>query len=198
MQRPTFLEELMAAGRGMLALLIGDKQARNFFDFSRRGLVSSFIALLIAVGIQTYLPFILSKSHDSAVVSLAQSAIVFVLQLGCVAIVLRQAGRLDTLAAYVVVDNWISFYVSLIFGALLAAGLGTDGDAGDALTIVFSIVVIVLEVNMARKILTLSPLQIAMLIIARTVGAIIALGITWLIFGLPPDVAAQLNSLSAS
>jgi hypothetical protein len=194
LQHPTFLEELMAAGRGVLALLIGDRKAAGFFDYSQRGLVSSFIALMLAAAIRTFLPILLSPKHDSAVVSLVQFAILFGAQLGCATIVLRQIKRMDAFVPYVVVDNWITFFITLIFGALAAAGLGSAA-MGDGVTLVLGIAVIVLDVNVARIVMTLTPLQIASLIIAELVGALIAVGIIILIFPLPPDVVAQLNSI---
>ncbi len=191
-QQQNFLEELMAAGRGVIGLLIGNRQAGSYFDISRRGLAGSFIALLIIVAIATYLPILTIKDHDSAVVALGQYGIFYALQLGCTVIVLRQIKRLDALNAYLVGDNWISFFVSLIVLALGAFGLGGDVFT----TIVFGIVGLVLEVNLCRIILQLPPVQIALLIVAQAVGLLIAGGIILLLYPLPPDVAAQLSSLA--
>ena len=38
---------MMAAGRGVIGLLTGDRQAGSYFDLSNRGLAGSFIALLL-------------------------------------------------------------------------------------------------------------------------------------------------------
>ena len=46
-QQSTFAEEMMAAGRGVIGLLTGDRQAGSYFDLSNRGLAGSFIALLL-------------------------------------------------------------------------------------------------------------------------------------------------------
>jgi hypothetical protein len=187
-RQSTFLEELMAAGRGVMALLIGNKQAGSYFDFSRRGLAGSFIALLIIVAVGAFLPILLSRQHESAIVSLAQLLIIFAFQIGFTAIVLRQVKRMDALVPYVIAYNWLSFFVTLIYGALLAAGV-----TGDFMTIVFGIIVIVIEVNIGRIILTLPPLQIAMLIIAQIIGVSIGAVLIVLTFPLPPGAAAQLG-----
>ena len=184
----------MAAGRGVFALLIGNRRAAGYFDATQRGLVTSFIALVFAAAVRSFLPIIVSKDHDSALVSLVQFAILFGVQLGCAVIVLRQIKRMDALVPYLVADNWVTFFVTLIFGALTAAGIAGDG-AGDGITIIFGIAVLVLEVNIARIVMGLAPLQIASLVVAELVGALLAVGIIILLFPLPPDAMAQLSSL---
>jgi len=184
----------MAAGRGVFALLIGNRRAAGYFDATQRGLVTSFIALVVAAAIRSFLPIIVSKDHDSALVSLVQFAILFGVQLGCAVIVLRQIKRMDALVPYLVADNWVTFFVTLIFGALTAAGVAGD-TAGDGITIIFGIAVLVLEVNIARIVMGLAPLQIASLVVAELVGALLAVGIIILLFPLPPDAMAQLSSI---
>ena len=181
----------MSAGRGVIALLTGNRQAAGFFDVSRRGVAGSFMALLIVVTIATYLPILTSKDHDSAIVSIGQFGIAYLLQIGCTVVVLRQIKRLDALNAYLVGDNWISFYVLLITLALSAAGIGGDTFT----TIVFGIVGLVLEVNLCRLVLGLPPAQIALLIFAQAVGLLLAGGLILLLYPMPADVAAQLSSL---
>ncbi|MBI4921145.1 MAG: hypothetical protein HY834_05305 [Devosia nanyangense] len=191
-QQSTFLEELMAAGRGVIGLLIGNRQAGSYFDFSYRGLAGSFIAFLAVTGLNAVLPVVLGIKDPGGIGrAILMVAILFVLQLAFSAIVLRQLKRLDGLVPYVVADNWATFFLTLISGGLAAAGIN-----GDAVLIVLGIVVIVIEVNIARLIVTLSPLQIAMFLIAQLVGVSIGLAIIGLAFPLPPDVAAQLASLS--
>jgi hypothetical protein len=184
-QQSTFLEELMAAGRGVISLLIGDRKAGSYFDFSQRGLLGSFIAFLLVTGLNAALPVVLGiKDAGGIARSIVMVAILFVLQVGCSAIVLRQLKRMDGLLPYVVADNWATFFLTLISGALAAAGI-----AGDAVLVVLAIVVIVIEVNIARLIVTLTPLQIAMFLIAQLVGVTIGLGIIGLAF--PPSPAEQ-------
>lgn len=189
-QQSTFLEELMAAGRGVAGLLIGEKRAGSYFDFSQRGLYGSFIAFLAVTALNAILPTILGMKDSGGIArSVIMVAILFALQVAFSAIVLRQLKRLDGLVPYLVADNWATFFLTLISGGLAAAGIN-----GDPVLIVLAIVVIVIEVNIARLIVTLSPLQIAMFLVAQLVGVSIGLAIIGFTFPLPPDVAAQLGS----
>jgi hypothetical protein len=192
-QQSTFLEELMAAGRGVMALVIGDRRAGSYFDFSQRGLAGSFIAFLAITALNASMPVILGIRDSGGIArSILMVAILFSLQLGFSAIVLRQLKRMDGLVPYLVADNWATFFLTLISGALAAAGID-----GDPVLIVLAIVVIVIEVNIARLIVTLSPLQIAMFLIAQLVGVSIGLAIIGLTFPLPPNAAAGLSSVGA-
>jgi hypothetical protein len=191
--QPTFLEELTAAGRGIAGLLIGNRKAGSYFDLSQRGLVGSVIALLVVVGLGAALPIVLGRSHEGALSSVVQLAIVFAFQVGFTALVLRQVKRLDALVPYIIAYNWLSFYVTLIFGAFLAVGIG-----GDFLTIAFGIMVMVIEVNIGRIVLTLPGLQIAMMIIAQIIGVTIGALLILFLFPLPPEVAAQLAAGAAA
>ena len=184
-QQATFLEELMSAGRGVIGLLIGNRRAGSYFDFSQRGLVGSFIAFIAVTGLNAVLPVVLGNKDPGGIArSVLMVAILFALQLGCSTIVLRQLKRMDGLVPYLVADNWATFFLTLISGALAAAGID-----GDPVLVVLAIVVIVIEVNIARLIVTLSPLQIAMFLVAQLVGVSIGLGIIGLTFPLPPAAA---------
>lgn len=188
-QQSTFLEELMAAGRGVFGLLIGDRRAGGYFDYSQRGLAGSFIAFLAVTGLNATLPVILGIRDAGGIArSVLMVAILFALQLGFSAIVLRQLKRLDGLVPYLVADNWATFFLTLISGALAAAGID-----GDPVLIVLAIVVIIIEVNIARLIVTLSPLQIAMFLIAQLVGVSIGLAIIGFTFPLPPDATTAIT-----
>jgi hypothetical protein len=166
--RPTLIEEMMAAGRGVFGLLIGDRQSPSYFDFSPRGLAGSFIAFLIVTALNAALPVVLGVELPPGAYtrSLMVVALLYVLQVGFSAIVLRQLKRMDGLLPYLVADNWATFFLTLVSAALASAGL-----ASDALVLILGLVIIVLEVNISRLVVTLSPLQIAMFIIARLVGA---------------------------
>jgi hypothetical protein len=192
-QQATFLEELMSAGRGVIGLLIGDKRAGSYFDFSQRGLAGSFIAFIAVTGLNAVLPALLgSKDSGGIARSVLMVAILFALQLGFSAIVLRQLKRMDGLVPYLVADNWATFFLTLISGALAAAGVD-----GDPVLIVLAIVVIVVEVNIARLIVTLSPLQIAMFLVAQLVGVSIGLVLIGSMFPVPPPAAAALAGAGA-
>ena len=182
-QQSNFIEELMAAGRGVFGLLIGDRRAGTYFDFSQRGLAGSFIAFLAVTGLNAVMPVVLGLKDSGGIArGVLMVAILFALQLGFSAIVLRQLKRMDGLIPYLVADNWATFFLTLISGALAAAGVD-----GDPVLVVLAIVVIVIEVNIARLIVTLSPLQIAMFLIAQLVGVSIGLALIGFAFPLPPE-----------
>ena len=192
-QQSTFIEELMAAGRGVFGLLIGNRQAGTYFDFSQRGLAGSFIAFLVVTGLNAALPVALGMKDSGGIArSILMVAILFAFQLAFSAIVLRQLKRMDGLIPYLVADNWATFFLTLISGALAAAGV--DGGPG---LIVLAIVVITIEVNIARLVVTLTPLQIAMFLIAQLVGVSIGLAIIGFTFPLPPGAAAQLAAIGS-
>ena len=183
-QQSSFVEEMMAAGRGVIGLLTGDRNAGSYFDLSQRGLYGSFIALLLVTALNAVLPIVLGAENASIARDVVSVAILFALQIGFSAIVLRQLKRLDGLVPYLVADNWATFFLTLVSGAVAAAGLSND-----ITLVVLAIVVIFIEVNIARLIVTLSPLQIAMFLVAQLVGVAIGLVIIGFVFPASPDVA---------
>ena len=182
-QQSTFIEEMMAAGRGVIGLLTGDRQAGSYFDLGQRGLLGSFIALLLITALNAVLPIILGDETESITRGVVTVILMLALQIGFSIIVLRQIGRMDGLVPYLVADNWATFFLTLISAALAAAGL-----ANDFTLIVLGVVVIIVEVNIARLILTLPPLQIAMFLIAQLVGVSIGLVVIGFLFPVPPEV----------
>jgi hypothetical protein len=182
-QQSTFIEEMMAAGRGVIGLLTGDRQAGSYFDLGQRGLLGSFIALLLITALNAVLPIILGDETESITRGVLTVVLMLGLQIGFSIIVLRQIGRMDGLVPYLVADNWATFFLTLISAALAAAGL-----ANDFTLIVLGVVVIIIEVNIARLILTLPPLQIAMFLIAQLVGVSIGLVVIGFLFPVSPDV----------
>jgi hypothetical protein len=182
-QQSTFIEEMMAAGRGVIGLLTGDRQAGSYFDLGQRGLLGSFIALLLITALNAVLPIILGDETESITRGVVTVILMLALQIGFSIIVLRQIGRMDGLVPYLVADNWATFFLTLIAAALAAAGV-----ANDFTLIVLGVVVIIIEVNIARLILTLPPLQIAMFLIAQLVGVSIGLVVIGFLFPVPPEV----------
>jgi hypothetical protein len=187
----SYVEETVAAGRGVLALVVGDRKAPQYFDLSRRGLVGSFIALLAVTFVGAVLPLLVPGL--GGMYSIGKSALIavilFTFQVGFAAIVLRQLNRLDGLQPYVVADNWASVYISV--GQLALALVGFQGDLA---FFALAILVIVVEINIARLIVTLKPLQIAMFMVAQLVGVSIALIIVGTLFP-SPEVQAAISSL---
>jgi hypothetical protein len=190
-QHPTFIEELMAAGRGTLGLFVGNRQAGAYFDFSRRGLVTSFIALLLVTLLNVSMPTIMGAENESIAQNAAIVAILFLLQLAVAAIALRQLKRLDGFVPYLVADNWTTLFLTLISTALVAAGITSDFSL-----VVIGVVVILIEVNIARFIVTLSPMQIAIFLIAQLVGVAVGLLLIGFLFPLPPEVVATVAGTS--
>lgn len=187
----TIIEEAVTAGRGVLALIMGDRRAAGYFDFSQRGLVGSFIAFIAVTALNAALPRLMGAAGADASIfrAVAMIAILFAFQLGFSAIVLRQLKRLDGLVPYLVADNWATFFITLASTVLVLLGL-----SGDVALIAIGILVIVVEINIARLIVTLSPLQIAMFLIAQLVGVSIGLLVIGGLFPLSP---ADLQAVSS-
>jgi hypothetical protein len=176
----SFIDEAVRAVQGVFAAAVGRRDTPLFFDFSQRGLVGSFIALLIATGFDALTP---SAGQGSLITSLFTVALLYSVQMGASYLVLRQFQRLDGFVPYIVVDNW----VTLVFGLLFAL-LGLFGLDGQTAIIVSGLVVIMLQINIARLVVTLQPLQIAVFLVAQMISALIAL--TILMAFIPPVLPA--------
>jgi hypothetical protein len=187
----SIIDEMVAAARGCALLLVGNREAPRHFDFSQRGLIGSFIALLAATAFSAYFPLLLGLGGERGSITrgLLMSALLFALQVGFSAIVLRQIKRLDGLRPYLVADNWATFFLSLITTFLALMGFG-----GDFAMVVTGLVVLIIEINIARLIVTLTPLQIAMFLIAQVVGVSIGLIVLGALMPLPPEVQADLQA----
>jgi hypothetical protein len=188
---PTIIEEAASAMRGVAALVIGDRRASQYFDFSQRGLVGSFIAFLAVTLLNAGLPFVLGRAGPPGDTfrAVAVVGVLFVCQIGFAAIVLRQLKRLDGLVPYIIADNWATFTVTLGLTILTLFGF-----SGEIAVLLVGILVIIIEINIARLIVTLSPLQIAMFIVAQFVGVALGLLLTG---GLLPS-PAELEAMSAA
>ena len=181
----TFLDELIAAARGCVALLLGNRQAPTYFDFSQRGLVGSFIALVIGFGIQVFGPQLINSPAPAGVsiTALMLGVIVVGIQFGIVWLVLRQLGRADGFVPFMVVQNWASLMqttiaVSLIaiFGDPVAIEAGSEIvqlTSGSIPFIAMGIAALVIMINIARLILTLRPLHVALFVIAQLTTALL-------------------------
>lgn len=187
--------EVASAARGVAALVIGDRRAASYFDFSDRGLVGSFIAFLVVALINTAVPLALGIPGMSGTVfrAIATVIIVLALQIGAAAIVLRQLKRPDALVPYVVADNWATFFLTIATTALGLTGIG-----GELLMVVTGIVIIIIMVNIARLILTLTAWQIVTFLVAQLISGIVALMLLTLIFPLSADQLAELGAAASS
>lgn len=180
----TFLDELMAAARGCVALLLGQHGASSYFEFSQRGLVGSFIAVVIAIGVQALGPQMFGEATTSgmSISVLLLSAIVVAIQFGVGWLVLRQLGRSDGFVPFMVVQNWGTLFQVILAEAITAIfgpPITIEGDlaqltSGSVPLMVLAIMVIIVAVNMARLIITLRPLHVALFVGAQF-GATLAI-----------------------
>lgn len=179
---------MRAAARGCIALLMGDRRAAGYFDFSQRGLAGSFIAFLAAALFNAVAPALYGVPQTPGAMTrgLILVAFLFAAQLGFIALLLRQIGRLDGLVPYLVADNWATFFITILTAILTLVGIGDQFGI-----IAIGILVIIVEINIARLIVTLPGLQVAMFIIAQLVGVTLALLLIGLVLPpMLPDVAA--------
>jgi hypothetical protein len=182
-QPTTIIEELTAAARGIAAVFVGDRRAPGYFDFSQRGLAGSFIAFFVAALIGTYVPGLAGGNSQGGLPPSAPLLIAGA-QMGFSALVLRQLKRMDGFIPYLVADNWATFFLTAISSVLTLIGF-----TGDFAVIAIGIVVLIVEINIARLIVTLSPWQIAMFLVAQMIGAVLAAFVVLTLFPLPPDTA---------
>jgi hypothetical protein len=178
---------MLAAARGIAAVAIGDKRAPSYFDFSPRGLAGSFIAFLVATAFSAYLPRLTGGASADVPTSrlLLMAGLLFAVQLGFSALVLRQFKRLDGFLPYLVADNWATFFVTAISSLLTILGF-----SGDGAVLLVGILVLVIEINIARLVVGLKGWQIAMLLLAQLVGVGFGLLLAGLIVPIPADLIA--------
>ncbi|MBJ3784668.1 hypothetical protein [Devosia sediminis] len=169
---PTFFEEARDAARGAWALVLGRQDAPRYFDFSTRGVIGSLIALVLAVGVSVFGPQLLGVPSPvgAAAMMTLLSVLLFAIQIGAAYLVLNLLGRLDGFLPYLVADNWVNFYVSLI-GAVSIVLLG----GSDVMLVAVGLLSIIVEINIARRIVTLAPMQIAIFIVAQVAAQLIGL-----------------------
>jgi hypothetical protein len=173
-QNVSFFDELVSAARGCLALVTGKRDASVYFDFSQRGLIGSLIAVLIAMLLAGFGPMLLGFAvpRGAASQSIIINAVLFVAQAGMAYVVLRQMGRQDGFFPYLVASNWVT-----LLSAILLLISTIFGEAGLIMLLAIAIVALLTFVNIGRVIVTLAPLQIALLFISQAVGVFLALGI---------------------
>ena len=179
----TFLDELMAAARGCFALLVGNRQAPSYFDFSQRGLVGSLIATLIAIALAGFGPLLtgIPLPAGAATQSIIVNGALFVAQAATAFIALRQMGRQDGFIPYLVASNWVTLASALL---LLASTL--LGPLGIVILVLVVILALATFINIGRFIVTLTALQIGILFISQAVGVFLALAVVAVILGPPP------------
>lgn len=187
--------EVVSAGRGVLALIIGDRRAASYFDFSQRGLVGSFIAFLAVMLFNTGVPLLLGVPGMNGLVlrAAATGGIVLALQIGAAALVLRQMRRPDALVPYIVTDNWVTFFLTIVTTALGLMGVG-----GELLLIATGLVILIVMVNIARLVLTLTLWQIVTFIASQLVAGLVTLLLVGMVFPLSPEQLAEIGATAAA
>lgn len=178
-------EEAIYAGRGTFQLLLGRRDASSNFDLGLRGLVGSFVAFLAAATFNAFLPRIMgAEAAPSATEALLFVLVLYGTQAGAAAMILRVFGRSEGFIPYLVCDNWATFFISVLSALMVAVRIN-----GDVALFILAIAVIVVEINIARLIVTLRPLQIVGFLFAQLLGVMVGL----MIIGafLPPELADQ-------
>ena len=180
----TFLEELTAAMRGCIALVMGRREAASYFDFSQRGLVGSLIATLVAVAIAGFGPVLVGVPlpPGSATQSIIINVVLFLAQAATAFVALRQMGRQDGFVPYLVASNWVTLASSILL--LLSTLLG---QSGIIILLLVAILAIMTFINIGRFIVTLKPMQIGVVFISQAVGVFLALAVVAVLMG-PPAV----------
>lgn len=177
-----FFDEAANAVRGCIALITGKRDAAAFFDFSQRGLVGSLIAALVAILLAGFGPLLLGLNLPSgaATQSVVVNGVLFLAQAGMAALALRQMGRQDGFVPYLVASNW----VTLVSAVLLLISM-LFGQVGLVLLLGIAVMAILTFVNIGRFIVTLAPLQIALLFVSQAVGVLLAMGVVALFLPAP-------------
>lgn len=181
----TFLDELIGAALGCFALIVGDRQASTHFDFRHPGLAGSFIAVVLSLAVQAFVPQLAGVATPAGVASgvVILGSMVIAIQFGVAYLVLRQLGRADGIVPFMVVQNWAALFQSILaVGAIAIFGQPIVMDAGGEMAqltsgsipfIALGVVALVISVNVARLILTLRPLHVALFVISQLATALI-------------------------
>lgn len=175
-------EEMIAAGRGMVALLLSRRDASDHFDLTLRGLAGSFIAFMLAAGAQAIMLMplvreVVAVEPELAVLSeistwhlLMMVLVAAGLQFAFAALALRVFSRSDGFLPFLVAANWANFY--LIFASLV---LSLPGLMIGFLQLVIIVAFFALQVNIARLIVTLPMNQAIGFLLAQYVGPMLVI-----------------------
>lgn len=168
----TIFEEALLAARGIGAIIIGRRDAFRFFDFSPAGLAGSLAAFFVALLINGYMPFLIAPGADlgPAWRDIFLALLLFGLQIGFAVLVLRQFGRLDGVVPYLVADNWASFYMTLLSALLALLQVQST-----TLVLPLGVLVLVIQINISRLIVTLTGWQIAAFLAAQFAAVIVGM-----------------------
>lgn len=185
----TLIDEMMMAGRGTIALIMGRRDASRYFDMTLHGLIGSVIAIIIIFAIDAYAP--LATGLESLLGSPWQAFFVVanlhILQMGFVAILLNQIQRLDGLMPFIIADNWVTFFLSVATTIISIAGI-TD----NFVTLVFIVLALITKINIARLIMTLPTFQVLAFLVVQLVAGFVGLMMVMVLF---PDLVQALGAV---
>lgn len=191
----TLIEEMIAAGRGVGALVTSRSNASTYFNLTLTGLVGSFVAFLVASGIETHTaPAIFDQLvlEDLPLASEAalhgwQALLAIVVghavKLGFAALALNWMKRLDGFVPFVVATNWVDLFAMVGFVIMALVGISS------VLFVIFGGVVILVHINIARLIVTLRPMQIVFFFVTQLFGSLLAISVVSSVL-LPASVVA--------
>lgn len=171
-QNPSFAQEVISAADGSWRLLIGRREAPGYFTTDLRGLVSSFLALLVVVAITLVLNA-LTAPADFPLTSFdifSSNALLYLAMTGASWVALKFLGKQDMFIPYLAVDNWINAVLQIAL-----ALLGLINPQGDFVLLIALVAGLAARINNARLVVGLKAGGIVILIIAQMIGILIGL-----------------------
>lgn len=178
----TLIEEMIAAGRGMLALITSRRNASTYFNLTLVGLVGSFVAFFVSAGISTHTSSAVIDLLIADAIVIPENAtmqgwpgllallVSHAIKLGFAAISLNWMKRVDGFVPFLVASNWADLFSITGFAILVYLGLGAS-----VLVLIFGGMVFLVHINIARLIVTLRPMQIVLFFVTQFVGSVMAI-----------------------
>lgn len=177
--------------RGVLALVVGDRNAGSFFDFGQRGVVTSFLPLLILMGLQIVASMALGLPTPGGFArSIIETVVAYGAIMGGTGLLLRALSRQDVLWPFLVVFNWSNVGLTVLLVISMLTGFTPA-------LFLLVVVAMIISINIGRLIMTLRPVQIALLIGVQVVGLFAALLLVSFLFPLTPEQLAELMAASS-
>lgn len=176
-------EEARFAGRGVLALLLGQRDAPSYFNLTLHGLVGSFIAMLAVFLVGS--AYSIASSPPELDLHLWHLFLTFSFTYGAIflaiAFMLSQFNRREKLVPYLVASSWSSVVGSIL--SVIGFALGQTG--ANVWSLVIFVAIIVVEVNIARFIIGLTLWKIVGFLVGQFV-AIMAIQMIIVIITMTP------------
>lgn len=176
----SFAQEATYAANGSWRLLIGRREAPGYFSKDMRGLVSSFIALLLSVAVTlVFNAFVAPPETTLTSFDLFFSnAVLYLVLTGASWVALRILDVADKFVAYLSVDNWVNAILSVVL-----AVLGLVNPAGDIVLFLALVAGLAARINNARLVVGLRAGGIVVLMVGQAIGVLIGLMMVGAILG---------------